>query len=255
MVALGIGGSAPALGGGDVTVFAASSLKDAFSEIGTGFEKRHPHAHVRFSFAGSQTLAAQIRQGAPADVFAGANWKSFEDAGLAKGSGKVFARNRMVIVLRRGYGGVRRYADLSRVGRLVLADERVPAGQYAMRFLDRAAAQFGGKWKDSVLARVVSREADVRSVLAKVQLGEADAGIVYASDASSAKSKVVTVGIPDSLNPIAEYPMATLGGSAAGKAFANYVLSREGQAILVRHGFLKGVPDREKAGREGQPDE
>ena len=166
-----------------VSVFAAASLKDAFTSIARSYEAEHPGIHVMLTFAGSQTLATQINQGAPADVFASASMKNLKEANPDPSSIRVFALNRLTIVERAGWNGVHSLKDLSSVPKLVLAADPVPAGHYAYELLSNAAKQYGPAWFRSVESHVVSREIDVRAVLAKVRLGEADAGIVYESDA------------------------------------------------------------------------
>lgn len=236
--------------GGELTVFAAASLSDAFESIGADFEERNPGVHVRFSFAGSQDLAQGIAQGAPADVFASANQKQM-DAAVASGrvareSPRPLVRNRLVIVHpRENRARVTRIPDLARPGlRVVLAAEEVPAGRYALEFLAAAEAdpRYGRGFKARVLRNVVSYEESVRSVYAKVALGEADAGVVYASDVRLDDADAVgVVPIPDALNRIATYPIAPLADSrnvAAARAFVAYVLSPEGQRTLQRYNFI-----------------
>jgi len=205
-------------------VLAASSLTDAFTDIGKRYEKR-TGTRVTFSFAGSQELAAQVRQGAPADVLATADTATMQSVGgeLPEGS-RVFARNTLVVVVAPGNPGhVRSLADLSGVS-LVLGDPSVPAGRYAAQALRDAHV--------SVQPR--SLELDVRAVLTKVELGEADAGIVYATDARSAGDAVTSVPIAGS--PVAAYPIAPL--TDAGRQFEDYVVSPAGTAVLQHYGFL-----------------
>jgi molybdate transport system substrate-binding protein len=233
-----------------LTVLAAASLTGPFGEIGQVFEAAHPGARVAFSFAGSQQLAQQLAEGAPADVFASANTREMDRAvqsgRVAAGSPQTFARNRLVVVYPADNpAGLARLQDLARPGvKLVLAAQQVPVGQYALEFFDKASQDpaFGAAFKDGVLGNVVSYEDNVRSVFAKVSLGEADAGIVYATDISA--GNVDTVGrleIPDALNSVATYPIAPLGDAVQpelARAFVDLVVSAEGQAILSRYGFL-----------------
>jgi molybdate transport system substrate-binding protein len=207
-----------------VTVFAAASLTDAFTDIGKAFEAETGR-QVTFSFAGSQELATQVRQGAPADVLATADTPTMVSVGdELDGSPKVFAHNSLVVVVAAGNPEhVASLADLAHV-RLVLADPSVPAGRYAEQALESAG----------VSVRPRSLELDVRSVLTKVTLGEADAGIVYATDARSAGRDVTAVPIPGS--PTATYPIAAV--TEDGEAFVDYVTSAEGRAVLARYGFL-----------------
>lgn len=230
-----------------LTVFAAASLTDAFNEIGAAFSAANPGVTVAFNFAGSNQLAAQIGEGAPADVFASANRKQMDaavDTGrIAADAPRVFVTNRLVIVT--PAGGVAALADLAAPGTLVvLAAAEVPAGQYALEFLDKAATDptLGAGFKAAALGNVVSYEQNVRAVLNKVALGEADAGIVYASDAAGAEG-VTIIDIPDALNVLAQYPIAPLrdGPNASlAAAFVAYVLGPEGQATLARYGFGMG---------------
>ena len=207
-----------------VTVFAASSLTNAFAAEAAAFAQRSGQ-RTTFSFAGSQELVAQVREGAPADVVATADLPTM--AKLPGGSAaRVFARNRLVIVTARG--NPKHVATLADLGRsdvvLVLAAPTVPAGRYAARALATAGVTVHPK----------SLEDNVRGVLTKVQLGEADAGIVYASDAKSAGRDITATPIPGA--PVASYPVLVL--RPVGQAFADFLLSAEGQAILARYDFL-----------------
>jgi molybdate transport system substrate-binding protein len=232
-----------------LTVFAAASLADAFTEIGKSFETDHPGVTVAFNFAGSQTLRTQIEAGAPADVFASANKTEMEallQASLvAEGTPQVFLTNKLVVILpENNPAALERLEDLANPGlKLVFAAEEVPMGKYARQALDQMNAPFGVDFKERVLANVVSNEDNVKQVVAKVQLGEADAGIVYTSDAVAAPD-LKTIDIPAELNVVAEYPIAPLTHSANADlttAFITYVLSDEGQAILQKWGF--GPPE------------
>jgi molybdate transport system substrate-binding protein len=226
--ASGCGGSSDGAGGtgggGKVTVFAASSLTDAFTEMGSAFENK-TGTSVTFSFAGSQDLVTQIQQGAPADVLATADTATMDMVSdeLA-GQTTVFAHNTLVIVTAPGNPEhVRSLADLPGLD-VILADSSVPAGKYAAQALDAAG----------VTVKPKSLELEVRSVLTKVELGEADAGIVYATDATAAGGKVTAVSIADS--PTATYPVAAV--TDAGTVFADFVSSPDGAAILHKYGFL-----------------
>lgn len=237
----------PAAESATLTVFAAASLSDAFAEIGRVFEESHPGVNVVFNFAGSNQLTTQIAAGAPADVFASANVAQMD---VAVASGRVdagapqrFVTNRLVVVYPADNpAGIVGLVDLSNPDILiVLAAEEVPVGRYSLEFLERAsvAPAFGASFKDGVLDNVVSYEENVRSVLTKVALGEADAGIVYSSDLVGVAG-VASLEIPDGLNVLAEYPIASLNDSAqagAAGAFVALVLSDRGQAILASYGF------------------
>ncbi|HTY57899.1 MAG TPA: molybdate ABC transporter substrate-binding protein, partial [Bacteroidota bacterium] len=186
----------------EIVVFAAASLHDAFQKIGREFSAAHPGLTVGYNFAGSQQLAEQILQGAPADVFASADMKQIAAAGprMDTASVNIFTRNRLTLVLPgTGAGMIRAIADLGNPGiKLVLAHRDVPAGAYALEFLSRceASGKFRGGFREAVLRNVVSYEENVRSVLSKIVLDEADAGIVYVSDVGGAAGRSVrTIGI------------------------------------------------------------
>ena len=228
-----------------LTVFAAASLTDAFTEIGDAFETAHPGVEATFSFAGSQTLRTQIEAGAPADVFASANMTEMDALAasgmVAEEAPQVFLSNRLVVILPAANpGSLGQLQDLSTPGiRLILAAEDVPVGNYARRSLERMNGRFGTAFKAQVLANVVSNEDNVKQVVAKVQLGEADAGIVYTSDAVAAPDLRV-IEIPSDLNVVAYYPIAVVLDSPRAllaQDFVQYVVSPAGQAILKKWGF------------------
>lgn len=228
-----------------LTVFAAASLTDAFTEIGKNFEAEHPGVTMTFNFAGSPALRTQIEQGAPADVFASANTKEMDTLVtgtlVADGTQLIFLTNKLVVILpANNPAALEKLADLANPGiKLVLAAEEVPVGKYARQALDSMNGSFGTDFKAKVLANVVSNEDNVKQVVAKVQLGEADAGFVYTSDAVAAPD-LKTIEIPAELNVIAKYPIAPLVKSAKAdlaKAFIDYVLSADGQAVLQKWGF------------------
>jgi molybdate transport system substrate-binding protein len=233
-----------------LTVFTAASLTEAFTEIGQRFEAEHPGVKVTFNFAGSQQLAQQLGQGAPADVFASANEKqmgvAIEAGRVVSGTQRVFAHNRLVVIYPRDNpAGLKELRDLARPGlRLVLADKEVPVGRYALDFLDKAAgdAAFGSAFKDGVLQNVVSYEQTVKAVLSKVALGEGEAGIVFCSDVTgSGADKVGRIDIPDELNVIATYPIAPVADSRnpeSAQAFIEFVLGPAGQESLAGQGFI-----------------
>ena len=224
-----------------LTVFAAASLTEAFGEMKTSFEAANPNVDVALNFAGSNTLRAQIELGAQADVFASANQKEMEkltNIGLVNVDKKTdfLSNNLVVITPQNNPASLSSFEELSRPGlKLVLAAEEVPAGQYARQVLDNAGPDF----KTQVLANVVSNESTVKQVVAKVQLGEADAGIVYESDAVSAPELQV-IEIPAEWNVLAVYPIAPLVHAPHPEfadAFIDFVLSPEGRAILKKWGF------------------
>ena len=233
---------------GDLTVFAAASLVDAFKEIGQNFEEANPGVNVTFNFAGSQQLAQQLGQGAPADVFASANATQLKvavDAGrVADGTSRVFVKNRLVVVTPNTGTKVNTLQDLATPGlKLVFAAKAVPVGQYTLDFLNKAASDpaFGANYPSNVLANVVSYEDNVRSVLAKVALGEADAGVVYVSDViANPKNPISRIEIPSSLNVIASYPVAKVSDSpnaALAQKFIDYLSKGGPQVILLKNGF------------------
>lgn len=228
-----------------VTVFAAASLTDAFRAMQPEFERENRGFSVRFNFGASSQLRTQIQQGAPADVFASADHAQMQplvSAGLVS-QPRVFARNRLTIAVPMANPGkLRTAADLTRPGlRLVTTAEAVPVGRYTQQVL-RNLSRFPGYGPDfaaRVNRQVVSREANVRSVLAKVELGEADAALVYETDARSSR-RVRRIPIPDQANVVAEYPLAVVRGSRSAsdaENWARFVLSPKGQAVLRRHGF------------------
>ncbi len=230
---------------GGITVFAASSLTDAFNEVGRQFRAEHPGTGVKFSFGSSSALATQINEGAPADVFASANTAQMKAVTNKDNAteAKVFASNALVVVVAKENRSIQSFGDLAKPGlKLVLASKDVPAGQYARDSLAAATAggEYGSAFSALVLANLKSDEANVRAVLTKVQLGEADAGIVYRTDVGTTAGDIRQVEIPAKYNVVAEYPVAVTTGSkrpALARAFVDYVLSGEGQAILQKYGF------------------
>lgn len=229
---------------GDITVFAAASLTDAFTEIGQAFEDANDDVAVDFNFASSSALATQVNEGAPADVFASADkaqMKVVADDGNAE-SPLLFAKNVLVVVVPPD-SDLDSFEDLATEGiRLVLAGPDVPVGRYSRQILENASAPGGiaPDFGDRVLANLRSDEANVRAVLSKVQLGEADAGIVYQTDAAIAGDEVKVIEIPAAFNVVAEYPIAVVtdsGEPEVAEAFVAFVLSGDGQAILREYGF------------------
>lgn len=219
---------------GELLVFAAASLTDASEELRAAFVAMNPDVEVVFNHAGSQTLASQLETGAPADVFASADATQMERVAATRGlasDAETFATNALAIAVEAGNpAGIRSLDDLAAPDLLVVlpADE-VPAGRYARQALDAAGVE----------VTPVSLEQDVRAALAKVELGEADAAIVYASDLA-ASVRADAVALPDEANVAAGYPIAVLADGPnrpAAEAYVAFVRSPEGQAILASHGF------------------
>jgi molybdate transport system substrate-binding protein len=232
--------------GSTLTVLAASSLTDAFGELAETFEEDHPGTQVRTSFAASSTLLAQIQQGAPADVFASAAQEEMKTAakdGLVAGEPEVFVENREVIVVPEDNpAGIEDLRDLAKPGvKLVLAEDGVPAADYALQILGRADAEFGGGFKEDVLSNIVSREVDVRASVNRVALGDADATFGYASDLTlDIRDRVQVIPIPAELNIIATYPIAVLRDAESpelAREWVDLVVSEEGQRVLEKWNF------------------
>jgi molybdate transport system substrate-binding protein len=208
-----------------LTVFAASSLTAALTAVAHAFEDARSGVRVRFSFAGSQSLVAQVKQGAPADVLATADIASMTASGLS--GSRVFARNRLAIITAPGNPKhVATLADLGRAGlRVVLAGPTVPVGRAAAKALASAG----------VTVHPLSLEQDVKGVVAKVRLGEADAGIAYATDLRAAGGAVAGTGLSEASN---SYPVAVVRNGTDARAFTDFLLSSEGQLLLASFGFL-----------------
>jgi len=234
---------------GELIVFAASSLTDPFNEIKTALETANPGLKVTINFGGSNTLRAQLEQGAKADVFASANQTEMDNAlksNLVADKGTTFVRNRLVVILPKSNPGkVQTLQDLAKSGlKFVTAQKDVPVGGYTLQALDKMSKDpaFSPDFSTKVQANFVSQESNVKQVVAKVQLGEADAGIVYSSDISAKVSPdLATIEIPDQFNTLAAYPIATLKGAAntaAAKVFVDYVLGDKAQAILKKNNFI-----------------
>lgn len=233
----------------ELNVFAAASLTQAFTTLGKNFEGAQPGVIVRFNFAGSQQLAQQIAQGAPVDVFASANAKQMDAVVAAgqviSGTERTFVRNRLVVIAPKANpAGLQTLHDLAKPGiKLVLAAAAVPVGGYALTFLDKASKlpEYTATYSPTVLKNAVSYEENVKAVLSKVVLGEADAGLVYTSDVALDAGKVTQIAIPDALNTLAMYPIAPITNAKQpelAQQFIDYVLSDEGQEILTKYGFL-----------------
>lgn len=220
---------------GEVTVFAAASLTESFTQIGKDFQTANPGAKVTFNFAGSSQLATQINQGAPADIFAAASpatMKTVTDAGNGDGAPVTFVKNQLVIAVPRGNPkGVTGLADLTKPGvKVALCAEQVPCGAAAKKALDTA----------SVKLTPVTLEQDVKAALSKVKLGEVDAALVYRTDVNAASSDVDGVEFPESAGAINDYPLVVLKNApnkTAAQAFVAYIQSGKGKAVLTAAGF------------------
>ena len=277
--ALACSGGGPSADSGTLTVFAASSLNEAFTDLAADFEQSYPGKSVDLNFAGSQLLRVQLENGARADVYASADQRHMDlavESGLVSGEDIRFASNRLVIIVpkrdtrdssdsldkRPGCSGLGREdgysiespSDLACKGvKLVLAQPEVPAGSYARTVIERMAQdrRFGPDYSRDVLANVVSEEANVRHVLQKVALREADAGMVYYSDAQVAPN-VVVIPIPEEANVVASYTLALLRDSDRqnlAELFINFILSPDGQGVLGKYGLNPPVPkDRQTQG-------
>ncbi|MFD5569151.1 molybdate ABC transporter substrate-binding protein [Streptomyces cadmiisoli] len=222
---------------GEVTVFAAASLKESFTTLGEEFEKQHPGTKVTFSFGGSDSLAASITGGAPADVFAAASPKTMaivSDAGDTSAAPETFVRNQLEIATLPGNPDkISSLKDLTKSGlKVVLCDESVPCGAAAQKALEAGGLEL----------TPVSYEQDVKSALTKVELKEADAALVYKTDVRAAGGKVEGVDFPESADAVNDYPIALLKDApnkAAGQAFIELVRSAQGRQVLTGAGFLE----------------
>jgi molybdate transport system substrate-binding protein len=230
----GCGSSKPARQSGTITVLAAASLTEAFGTLAEQFEAAHPGVTVRLSFGASSALALQIQQGAPADVFASASGRNMAQVVSAGGASTStdFARNVLEIAVPPSNPAhLARLADLARAGvKVALCQPQVPCGATAQQVFDNAGMR----------VRPVTLEADVKSVLTKVETDEVDAGVVYLTDVRSAGSKVTGIPIDSSVNAATDYPIAALTGArnpAGAAAFVSYVLSAAGQQVLTADGF------------------
>jgi len=234
--------------GGDLTVFAAASLTATFEDIKTDLETANPELSITYNFAGSQALVTQLSEGAEADVFASASRAQMTnavEAGVIAGDPEVFTGNRLTIVVPADNpAGIESAADLADDGLvLVLAAPEVPVGQYARESACKMAADtatYGDAFLEGFVGNIVSNEDNVKAVFTKVQLGEADAGIVYTTDVTAdVAADVLQIEIPADVNVVATYPIAPVegGDSALADAFISYVLGPDGQATLAESGF------------------
>jgi len=227
-----------------LTVLAAASLSRVFPQIGVLFGQEHSGVSFKFSFAGTDTLAAQIQQGAPGDVFAGASTTysdQLSSAGLID-TAQPFCTNRLVLVVPPSNPAhVTSLKDLTKPGiKLVVAGPTVPVGAYTLKVLDNLNATYGADYAKNVQANIVSQETDVESVLTKVKLGEADAGFVYITDAKASPGEVRASTLPAYAQATATYPIAVVKAStdaATAQQFVDFVLAPQAQALLRKAGF------------------
>jgi molybdate transport system substrate-binding protein len=230
-----------------LNVFAAASLTASFNEIASTYHQMYPNITIKPVYNGSQILEQQLASGAPADVFASADTTNMQKAGQAGlvGTSQIFVKNRLVVIIPFGNPGkIMSLKDLARKGvKIDLEAAMVPAGKYSRQALINLSKSpdYGANYGNAVLANVVSLEDNVKAVVQKVQLGEADAGFVYVTDAFSASGKVTVIDIPDPYNVIAQYPIAVVKSSSHAsdaQAFVDFVLSPAGQAIMKKYQFI-----------------
>ena len=232
-----------------IVVFTAASLSEAMEVLIVNYEADHPGVKVIVNLAGSQQLAQQLIHGAPADVFASANQQQMDvvqsDGRINYEDQTIFAQNRLVVISSRdSKNSIIELNDLATPDlKIIIAAPDVPVGRYSLDFIDRAAQDdsLGPSFREAVTNNIVSYEDNVKFVLTKVALGEADAGIVYLTDVFGESGNAVgVIEIPDHLNPIAEYPIAVLNDSKQtqlARSFIDYISSQEGRDILSKYGF------------------
>jgi molybdate transport system substrate-binding protein len=240
---------APTGDANELVVFAAASLTEPFSELAPPFGAANGGARVSYNFAGSPQLRTQLEQGAKADVFASANKEQMDAAlksGVVTGETPVFAQNKLVVITpKENPGKIEQLEDLARPGlKLVTTARNVPVGQYTRDALAKMSrdARFGPDFQARVSANVKSEEADVKQVVAKVQLGEADAAVVYSTDVSArVAADLRTIAIPDQFNTIADYPIAQVRDARQpdlARAFIAYLVSGRGRDVLKKYSFI-----------------
>ena len=234
---------------GTLTIFAAASLTAAFNQMKAAIEGANPGSKVDINYAGSPTLRTQLAQGAKADLFASADTPNMDGAtsdGSIVGQPSIFAHNKLAVVVPASNAKVVTLQDLAKPGvKFVIEQPAVPAGNYSRQSLTKMSADpaFGADFSTKVLANVVSQETDVKAVLSRIQLGEADAGMLYVSDiAGATPGAVKSIAIPDQFNLIADYPIAVVKGApnaTGAQAFITYLLAPSGgQAILQKSGLV-----------------
>jgi molybdate transport system substrate-binding protein len=224
-------------------VYAASSLTDVFRDLEPVYERAHPDVDVSLTFAGSQVLRLQIEQGADADVYASANAEHMQalvDEGRVR-EGKVFAHNELVVIVPKDDpAGIESFKDLPKASRIVLGAENVPVGRYAREALALGEGAYGPGFQESVMAHVVSEETNVRLARAKVELGEADAAIVYLTDATGS-DRIRIIRIPGDVNVRADYLIGVVTGSDLpdeAEDWIDLITSSQGRAALTARGFV-----------------
>ena len=228
-----------------INVFAAASLTAAFGEIKTQYEAANPNVTITYNFAGSNTLATQITQGAPADVFASADTTNMDKVSSQANTPQTFVKNKVVVIVpATNPGNIKTLHDLANPGvKIAVAGPSVPVGNYTLEVLSKMgqSSEYGPAYESAVKANFVTQETSVSGVIQKVQLGEVDAGYVYVSDAYGAGDKVKSIDIPDQFNVVADYPIATVKDSknlSTAESFVQFVLSPAGQAILTKYHFI-----------------
>ncbi len=231
----------------ELPVFAAIHLRRPLEEIATAFEAQHPEIDVSFNFAGSQWLRFQLEEGAQADVYISANARQMDlatEAGLIDGEAQLFGRNRLAVAAPKGNpAGIETLEDLASPGlRFVWASEEVPLGAYSREALEALSETYGADFPQQVEANVISEEANAEAVVAKVELGEADAAIVYQTDALRLEAQgAIIIPIPDAYQPEVSFFAAALGGAEhleLAHDFVSFLASAEAQAILIDYGFI-----------------
>lgn len=227
-----------------LTVFAAASLNKVFPQIASAFQKNHAGVQFTFSFAGSDTLTTQIEQGAPANIFAGASTK-YGDELAGKGlidTPQIFATNKLILILPTANPAhITSLKDLTKPGlKIVIGDPTVPIGTYTRKVLANLDAVYGPSYASSVLKNVVSEALEVTSVVSSVELGDADAGFVYVTDANNAGSQVTRLDLPAAAQAVASYPIAVVKDSqnaTTGRQFVTFMMGAQAQALLRNAGF------------------
>jgi molybdate transport system substrate-binding protein len=229
-------------------VFAPSSVTEVMKELGAAFEAANPGVKLAVEYGHSPTQRLQLTQGAVGDVFISASQKDMDDAitdkTVGSGTAKVFASNQLVVVLSpKSAANVQKLEDLANSGvKLLVGSDELPVGVVTQACVTKLGARFGGGYKEKVLANVVSKEPGVKPIVSKVNLGEADAGIVYVTDAATVPG-VKTIAIPAEVNMVTQLnaaPIVKAAQPALAASFSAYLISTEGQAILKKWGFMAG---------------